>query len=337
MSATSLATALPSGTRIAPVLTAVHDPRSVGIATYVERLALALAELGVDYRPARRPHGRGPCHVHLANSTRGVVLDTALRRDAFLLTVHDVIPRSAMLRPFHRALIVPLCIARAARVIVHSRHAARLLGATAGIAAWRVEVIPHPAPELTRIDRAQATAALGLDPDGPPLFVLPGALKAAKLVSELLSAARPLLAARRMRLLLAGHVRDRQLVGEAAAAGATVLSDPPRPLYEQAIVAAEAVLNVRRDTVGETNGPLLDAIGAGRPSLVTDVGSAPEVAGDAAVVVAPTVSGIRAGLELLLDDAERRDRAAAACRAAATLTWRASAQRHAELLRELAG
>jgi glycosyltransferase involved in cell wall biosynthesis len=95
------------------------------------------------------------------------------------------------------------------------------------------------------------------------------------------------------------------------------------------------VLCVRADTAGESNGPLLDAIGAGRASLVTDVGSGPEVAGDGARVVAPTVGAIRAGIEALLDGDERRARAAAALRRAAELTWAASARRHVELLEEL--
>ncbi len=317
------------------MVAAVHDPGSIGVRTYVERLSAALAEQGIDYRPVSRPDDRGICHFHLANSTRSVVAQAALQRRRYLLTIHDVLPRCAVLRPLQRAVIVPLCARRAATVVVHSHHAASLLDRQVGLAAVRVEVIPHPAPVPRSDDREAARCALGLGGDSRPLFVLPGTLKSAKLVTETLSAAGALIATGRLRLLLAGHLDDDGLGSAAAALGAQVLCDPDATSYERAIVAADAVLCLRTESVGESNGPLLDAIGAGRPSLVTGVGSAPEVAGDSARVVAPTVPGIRVGIEALLDADERSWRADAARARAAELTWAAAAQRHRELFAEV--
>jgi glycosyltransferase involved in cell wall biosynthesis len=318
------------------VIAAVHDPRSIGVHRYVERLSAAMAELAVDYRPALRPQDGEFAHFHLANSTRAIVPGVVRHGRPFLLTVHDVIPRTAALRPLHGAFVAPLCVGRAARVIVHSRHAAEMLARTAAVADARVAVVPHPAPRPRNTERAAARAALGIDLDGPPLFVLPGVLKEAKLVRETLAAAGPLLAAGRARLLLSGRVVDERLAAEAARAGAVLLRDPGAESYEHAIVAADAVLCVRADSVGESSGPLLDAIGAGRPSIVTAVGAAPETAGESARVVAPNVEGIRRGIEALLDEGERGSRAAAAERRAAELTWAASAERHVELLGEAA-
>ena len=326
------------------MVVAVRDPRSIGIRTYVERLAVALAEVGVEYLPASRPDPEAVCHFHLANSTRAVLPYAARHRRAFLVTVHDVIPRARALRPLHRAVVVPACVRRASRLIVHSRHAAGLLAHTAGVAESQVDIVPHPAPVPRSADRAAARRALALvDPegfaalsiDGPPLFVLPGTLKGAKLVRETLCAAGPLLAGGRAQLLLAGHVTQETLAREATAAGALLLRDPDEGTYEHAIVAADVVLCLRAGTVGESNGPLLDAIGAGRPSLVTNVGSGPEVAGDSARVVASTAPRIRTGLEALLDQDERDSRACAARARAAELTWEHSARRHLELLSEL--
>lgn len=316
------------------MVAAVRDPRSIGVRAYVDRLSAALAPLGVDYKPTWRPPRNVDCHFHLANSTRTVIPHAALRQRQFLLTVHDVLPRSRALRPVHRGLLLPLCLRRASTVVVHSRHAAELLMDVAGIDARRVQIVPHPAPALAR-DPAAARTALRIAIDGPPLFVLPGTLKAAKLVHETLVAAARLLALGRARLLLAGHIADENLAREALAQGVIVLRDPDRITYENAIVAADAVLCLRGDTVGESNGPLLDAIGAGRPSLVTAVGSGPEIAGDSARVVGPTLAEIKAGITALLAEDERSWRARAARERAAELSWEAAARVHLKLLSEV--
>ena len=317
------------------MIVAVHDPRSVGVATYVQRLGAAMGSLGVDYRLASSASADAVAHFHLANSTRSVLLPAARHRGPFLATVHDVVPRARSLRPLQRAVVAPLCFGRAARVVVHSQHAAEMLAGLGAVDRRRVEIVPHPAPVPASVNAHDARVGLGLDPDGPPLFVLPGVLKAAKLVREVLWAAEPLLSCGRARLLLAGRVGDQSLAREAEAIGARVLPNPGPKAYEEAIVAADAVICVRAATVGESNGPLLDAIGAGRPSLVSTVGSGPELAGSSARIVDPTARTIRAGLEALLDVGEREARAADARRRAAGLTWEAAARRHRELLEEI--
>jgi glycosyltransferase involved in cell wall biosynthesis len=321
------------------VVAAVHDPRSTGVGTYVQRLAQALTQLGLDYQPSERPLPGAQAHYHLANSTRSVIPLAARQRGRFLLTVHDVMPRTAALKPLQRLIVAPLCIRRATIAIVHSNHAADVLARTSGLSRNRIEVVPMPAP-LTPIpadpDDRQARIALQLEPDGPPLFVLPGSLRPAKLVAETIEASKPLIATHRMRLLLAGGGAEPDLIEHARAAGVAVLNSPPADTYAQAIVAADAVICARRDSVGETNGPLLDAIGAGRPSIITAVGSAPESAGASARVVAPTAAGLRAGIEALLDPAERAERAGAARERARALTWSACAEAHRELLERIA-
>lgn len=317
------------------MIAAIHDPASIGVSGYVARLAAALEPLGVDYRPYRHPVPAAPCHFHLANSTRRVIPWIAVARRRFLLTVHDVLPRAIGLRPLQRAVVLPLCARRASRIVVHSQHAADLLLASGRVDSRRIVIVPLAAPVPADPDRARACEALGIAPEGPPLCVLPGTLKSAKLVDATLVAAAPLIAAGRMRLLLAGAVADETLPARAAAVGATLIRQPDTRGYESAIVAADVVLALRADSVGESNGPLLDAIGAGRPSLVTGVGSAREIAGDAAWVVAGDPAGIAAGLEALLDPSERTDRAAAAAARARALTWDAAARAHAMLLGEL--
>jgi glycosyltransferase involved in cell wall biosynthesis len=313
--------------------TGVRDGRSLGIARYVSRLAEALGELGVAYAPADAPVRDTLSHFHLGNSSRRAARQAAFERRPSLLTVHDVVPRTRALSALYRLAVYPLAVGRAARVVVHSRFAADLLVREAGVDRRSVEVVPLPATAFASVDREASRRALGLEGDAP-LFVLPGVIKGAKLVAEAVEAAAPLLAAGRLRLLLAGRVADRRAAEAARAAGAAVLASPDDAAYAHAIAAADCVLVLRSRSVGETNGPLLDAIGAGRAALASEVGSIPEVAAGCARLVPR--DGLRAGLEELVC---RSARAELACRAEARareLTWAASAARHAELLGELA-
>jgi glycosyltransferase involved in cell wall biosynthesis len=309
----------------------VRDGRSLGIARYVDRLAAALGELGVAYTATDAPVAGALPHFHLGNSSRRVARQAPLAGAPYLLTVHDVVPRTAALAPLYRLAVYPLAVRRAARVVVHSHAAADLLRREARVSA---EVVPHPATPWVPVDRRAARRALGLDGDAP-LFVLPGVIKGAKLVAETVAAAGPLLAAGRLRLLLAGRVADRSAARAALTAGADVLAAPDDAAYARAIAAADCVLVLRSRSVGETNGPLLDALGAGRAVLASDVGSIPEAAGGCARLV-PAGGDLGAALAELLCADTRAELERLTATRAATLTWAASAARHAELLGELA-
>ncbi len=114
-----------------------------------------------------------------------------------------------------------------------------------------------------------------------------------------------------------------------------MLANPSDTAYEQAIVASDCVLCVRAGSVGETNAPLLEALGAGRAVLATATGSIPEVARDAGLYCEGTVDGIGAGLIALGDAAARAELERAAAERAGELTWRASAAAHASLFHEV--
>lgn len=312
----------------------VHEPRSLGPSRYVERLAAACQEQGLQYLPASAPAAETLSHFHLGNSSRRVAWQAAREERPYLLTMHDVLPRTRALRPFYRYGVYPFAVARAASLVCHSRFAADLLAREAGIALARIEVVPHPASPAPTLTRSQALAALGLE-EGPPLFLLPGVLKGAKLVAEVVEAARPLLAAERLRLLLAGKVTDERTAQEALRAGAGVLRFPDDAAYRACLAASDCILVLRSRSVGETNGPLLDALGAGRAVLATPTGSIPEVAGDAVHYCDGTTTAIRNGLAALTDDAVRLELEQRAGERAAALSWRSSAAHHAALFREV--
>lgn len=311
---------------------AVRRASSLGVARYCDRLALALRALGADYEPVDRCLPGRETHFHLANSSRRAILE-APRTGRYVVTVHDVLPRTRALLPIYRSLVYPRVVERAAAVIVHSHFAARLLGEL-GVQARRLEVIPHPATGPSSLDRALAREHLGLGHERL-LAVVPGVIKRAKLVRETVAAAATV--RDDWLLVLAGPVRDRRAAVEARRAGAVVIESPDDTRYEQAIVAADAVVCLRAGSVGETNGPLLDALGAGRAVLATPTGSIPEAAGEAAVYVGPSAAAVEGGLRRLADPRERARCEQAAVVQAAELSWRSSAQAHLRLFAEVFG
>jgi glycosyltransferase involved in cell wall biosynthesis len=317
--------------RAALQVAGIRAETSVGVARYTAQLATALATRGVDYRPAARPLPGLRPHFHLANSSRSLLWRA--QREHFVVTVHDVLPRTRALVPLYRLVAYPI-VRRGAAVVVHSAYAAELLERQAG--RTPVRVIPHLAPPGPVQERRAAREALGWAGDAP-LFLLPGVLRRVKLVDETLTAAAPLLDRGTLSLALAGPITDASLARRARKLGVHVLAAPDAATYETALAAADTVLVLRLDSVGETNGPLLDALGAGRPVLATRVGSIPELAGEAARYCAPSADGIRGGLLALCDAGERESRA----RHAAERGWSLRPDRigaeHAALFAEVFG
>ncbi len=121
----------------------VRNPRSYGVARYAARLAEALAHENVVYRLDDRPTTAQWAHFHLANSSRALL--AGLRPGlGFVVTVHDVVPRTRALLPLYRALAYPR-LARSAAVVVHSRFAADMLLRECARRPARLEVIHFPA------------------------------------------------------------------------------------------------------------------------------------------------------------------------------------------------
>jgi glycosyltransferase involved in cell wall biosynthesis len=309
----------------------VVDSRSIGVARYARLLAGVLAGEGVAYRLVERRDPTRPAHVHLANSSRSLLRQPRRPQAAFAVTVHDVVPRTRALLPAYRALAYPQVTRRAAAAVVHTAWAADMLVRAAG-RPRRLEVIPHPVPPRhVREDRLTARQALGW-PDDRLIAVVPGVIRGVKLVAEALAAGD---GSPGWQIALAGRLADPGLAREAHARGALILAEPDDLAYERAVVAADCVLCLRAGSVGETNGPLLDALGAGRAVIATRTGSIPEVAGNAVHYCDATVASLQASLAALTDAETRVEFASMAAARGATLTWEASAAAHAELFREV--
>jgi glycosyltransferase involved in cell wall biosynthesis len=310
----------------------VRNPRSEGISRYAKLLADALADEGIAYGLDHRAKATEPVHFHLGNSSRALLRQWPGRDLPFVVTVHDVVPRSRALLPLYRALAYPQVARRAGAAIVHSAFAADLLVREAG-RPRRLEVIAFPAGRPQETDRSEARRALGWPVDSL-IAVLPGVIRPVKLAREALAAVAHVDG---WQLALAGRLADRRAGCDARDLGALVLANPDDRDYERAIVAADCVLCLRSGSVGETNFPLLDALGAGRAVLATATGSIPEVATDAAAYCAGTEAAIRSALNELADPGVRAALERLAAERAAKLTWAASATLHADLFREVLG
>lgn len=314
----------------------VRADGSLGLRRYCERLQASLATIGIDYQPGQRPLPANPAHWHFANSSRAAIWLTASASRPLLLTVHDVRPRTRALKPAYRGIVHPRLYRRASAVVVHSRFAADMLIADAGVGGHRVRIIPHPASPLPDVARVEARRLLGW-PEDARIAVIPGVVKRAKLIEEILSATETLVRQRRWQLALVGRAADERLARSARAAGALVITDPDDHTYSCAISAADAILVLRADSVGESNGPLLDALGAGKAVLASCSGSIPEVVGDAALLTPATTAGIRRGLEALEDETVRLELEQNACARRTELSWESAAELHAELFAEALG
>lgn len=242
-------------------------------------------------------------------------------RAPLVLTAHDLLPR----RTAHRTGTWKRLFARCDRVVVHSANGKRMLAAF-GVPAEKLRVVSHPVfrTDLPRADDGRTVLALGVI---RPYKGLPDAVEA---VGRLENA----------RLLVAGDPRIpleelRRRGGDRVDWRLGFLSAPEldRALSE----ATVAVFPYRAEI--DQSGALLQALGAGVPAVVYDVGGLGEIVGafGAGRVVAPgDVAALAAALRELLDDpAELAEARAGADRARDELTWERAAASHLDVYEEL--
>jgi len=255
---------------------AVHivAPRGAGgIRQSADDLAETLAAIGVDAVVGERPPA-GPAHLHYGNASRPLLRFLARRRGD-LVTIHDVVPRTRMLRAVLPRVSGPV-LARH-HLVVHSRHAAGLLAATVPGAR------PETVPLLLRVVPDPGPSPLG-PPGGLVTAVVAGRLKAAKGVAALVAAAdaRP-----GLRLVLVGGAADRATTELLTRLPANVshLDRPDHDTFLAALAGADVVISWRPDSVGETSGPVVEAHQLGTPVAGLASGSLPEYCGPGDVLV----------------------------------------------------
>lgn len=243
--------------------------------------------------------------------------DVHLRfRSPAVFTAHDLLPRrTAGKRNLWRRLL-----RRFDRVVVHSERGRRTL------AELEVDarVISHPVypSAATRADDGQTLLSLGVI---RPYKGLPDAVEVTRRIPEarLVVAGDPAMPLHELR----GAERVEWHLGYL----------PPPELDRRLSEATVAVFPYRAEL--DQSGALLQALGAGVPAVVYDVGGLAEpirAYGAGVAVAAGDLDAFTAAVRLLLHDSEALARARAGADAARReLTWDASARQHLSLYGEL--
>ena len=293
-------------------------PRSSGLGGRSRLVLKALEHPAEMRRLLRRPADV----LHLQWLAAPEVDVALLRtRTPLVFTAHDLLPR----RTARRTGLWRRLFARFDRVVVHSERGRAVLEAF-GVPADRLRVIPHP------VFRSEPRRA-----DDGRTVLAPGVIRAYKGLPDAVAA---VLDVDDARLLVAGDPRIPLEELEARGGGRVEWRLGylgPREL-EQALAEATVAVFPYRDELDQS-GALLQALGAGVPAVVYDVGGLGEVVdrfGAGRVVPPGDVHALADALRTLLD---RPDELAAArdgaARARETLTWDAAAEAHLALYEEL--
>lgn len=234
------------------------------------------------------------------------------------LAIHDTQPLdlpenfSAVKRRYMR-LMVPRSVRRATVVTAPSQFVRSRLVDDLGTPSDKVAVVPWSVPAPRPID---PEAALRVDAlvGSTPFVLYPAIAYRHKNHAVLLDAVGRLRRDRvDVQLVLTGAAGpcDAEVALRSAApdlaGGVRVLGRIPRQDLD-ALIAAASVVAVpsRYEGFGL---PALEALAAGRPTIVSSAGSLPEVVGDGALVVDPDdISGWADALASLLDDDDRAGR-----------------------------
>jgi glycosyltransferase involved in cell wall biosynthesis len=261
-------------------------------------------------------------------------LTRLVRRRPTVLTAHNVVPRR---RP-RRLETWTRVLGLVDRVVVHSRRAAEEVAAL-GIATERIVRIPHP--------MFAAPAEHAITPAHGRTLLFFGLLRAYKGL-DLLVRALPQIAREvpDVRVVVAGDPvdpidGDRALADELGVGGRIEwrLGFVPEPAIAPLLEEATVVVLPYRRT--DASGVLANAIGLGRPAVVTDVGALGETVrefGAGAVVPPEDVDALASAcVRLLLNGQALHDAVQGTAAARAALTWDAAAEAHEQLYGSIFG
>jgi glycosyltransferase involved in cell wall biosynthesis/SAM-dependent methyltransferase len=177
--------------------------------------------------------------------------------------------------PDYELPLLKRVLSRSNAVIVHSDAVADVVR-TRGFSG-PIAKIPHGA-WTEQIDGDPYRTKLGVAP-GAPLFGIFGFLKPYKRIAESLRAFRRVIADHPgARLILVGEAHaELPLANLISALGLSAhvrhIDYAPIEDFNGYIAACDSILNLRYPTVGESSGTLLRALGLGKPSLVSEIGS----------------------------------------------------------------
>jgi len=210
-------------------------------------------------------------------------------------------------------------------VIQHSNHAQAVLTQHFGAAlTQRVALIPHLHQPVLLPSRAEARAALGV-PDDAFLICSFGIISNSKrpdVMLEAFQAVQAEIPGAMLRLVGEPLQEVLALLPERVMTGRTDLHT-----YQNWLAAADVAVQLRLASRGETSGAVADCLGAGLPTLVTDLGAATELP-DAVVCKLPAASDASTLGQALLRLAQQPAERAALGEAAHVYAREALAPKH---------
>jgi len=210
-------------------------------------------------------------------------------------------------------------------VLVHSRHAVELLAGFHG-AQWAQRVTPIPFPKAVAPQEPQRRAAarqrLGVEAEAYIVASF-GFLAPVKRSLDLMQAwqasavaAQPQAQLVFVGALAAGDDYAQLLRTQAAQAGIRITGYVDVAQYQDWLLAADAAVQLRTDSRGETSAAVFDALAYGLPTVYNAHGSAAELPASVGwrLAAAATVAEITAALEGMYQDAALRARLGGAAR-----------------------
>lgn len=248
--------------------------RSFGIGQSARSLVreLVLRNHAAELMPKARETPGHLWHLHYGNSARATLYALLRSKDRSVVSVHDAMPRDPRIRSTLRELQTRALNRH--RVIAHSQHAKSLLadqGVSADIAV--VPLLLPPAPvERAAVDQLREEWQTGRY---ERTLVSAGRITGGKGLQELLDAARAL---PQIQLVLLGkstNRRSRALL-ETRSANVRHCRAPDDTSFYTGLAAGDALVSIRRSSVGETSGPVVQAHALGTPVLGLKHGSLPE-------------------------------------------------------------
>jgi glycosyltransferase involved in cell wall biosynthesis len=251
--------------------------------------------------------------VHFQWLTAPVLDLPVLPRRPLVLTAHDLLPREP--RP-GQVWAQRRLFERVDAIVVHSEYGRAQLVERLGVPAAKVAVIRHGAfaPAAGAGSAAAALPAEVVD-DGRPVVLLFGLLRPYKGLDTLLAAWRGVDGAQ---LWIVGRP---MMALPAMPDGVTLIPRFVNGGEADALIARAdvVVLPYTRTERFDMSGVLAAALGAGRPTVLSDIGGFGEVAATGAARLVPPgdAEALRAALSALVADGGERERLASAAVAAA--------------------
>jgi glycosyltransferase involved in cell wall biosynthesis len=219
-------------------------------------------------------------HFHLSNSTRSVLLTVPFfKSKRKILTIHDIIPRTRIIPTFCIRIMYRYLNFLTDKLIVHSEFAKEMLLKTApSLSDGKIIVIPHGCKiqDKYKIEYLRKKYSI---PQKNIILLMAGVIKKSKGQLEVIDAFKEL-NLKNINLLITGKTADKESeikLDNLRKKNIRYLGFLKDEEFYDYIQLSDAFISYRLDSVGESSGPVLLAIGAGKPVIYSNMGSFPEV------------------------------------------------------------